>query len=85
MERQTYLNILQKIKEEAKTSPPGILSKGKSIDSYVGHTVINLSDVELTQDQLSALEKASPFAQHQVLPTRQESGLTLKISIEDYA
>ena len=43
MERIKYLEILDNIKEEAKTAPPGILPQGKSMDNYIGHTVINLS------------------------------------------
>ena len=54
-------NILMRIKEEATIAPPGILPKGKSMDSYVGHTVINLSDTTLTEAQVSALEKGLTF------------------------
>ena len=61
MERINYLSILDTIKEEAKTASPGILPKGKSMGSFIGHTVINLSDISLTPDQLSALEKGLTF------------------------
>ena len=54
-------NILMRIKEEATIAPPGILPKGKSMDSYIGHTVINLSDTTLTEAQVSALEKGLTF------------------------
>ena len=54
-------NILNKIKEEAQTCPPGILPKGKSMDSVVGRTVIKLSDTTLTKAQISALEKGLTF------------------------
>ena len=57
MERIKYLQILNNIKEEAKTAPPGILSQGKSMDNYIGHTVVNLSDMTLTTEQTKALEK----------------------------
>ena len=53
--------ILNQIKEEAKIAPPGILPKGKSMDSHIGHTVINLSDTTLTKAQISALEKGLAF------------------------
>ena len=53
--------ILNLIKEEAQTAPPGILPKGKTMDSLVGHTVINLSDITLTENQVSALEKGLTF------------------------
>ena len=61
MEKINYLGILDTIKEEAKLAPPGILPKGKSMDSYIGHTVVNLSDIQLTPDQYSALEKGLTF------------------------
>ena len=54
-------NILKRIKEEAITATPGILPKGKTMDSYIGHTVINLSDTTLTEAQVSALEKGLTF------------------------
>ena len=50
-------NVLMRIKEDATIAPPGILPKWKSMDSYIGHTVINLSDHTLTDAQVSALEK----------------------------
>ena len=34
--------ILNQIKEEAQTAPPGILPKGKTMDSLVGHTCLTL-------------------------------------------
>ena len=52
---------LDSIKEQAKIAPPGILPKGKSMDSHIGHTVINLSDTTLTKAQVSALEKGLTF------------------------
>ena len=54
--------ILYHIKEEAKIAPPpGILPKGKTMDSLVGHTVINLSDITLSESQVLALEKGLTF------------------------
>ena len=56
--------ILDQIKEEAKIAPPpppGILPKGKCMDSLVGHTVINLSDLNLSESQVTALEKRLTF------------------------
>ena len=61
MERIRYLEILNKIKEDAKTALPGILPQGKSMDNYIGHTVINLSDLTLTPEQTTALEKGFTF------------------------
>ena len=48
--------ILEQIKE-AKIASPAILPKGKSMDTLIGHTVINLPDTTLTEAQVSALEK----------------------------
>ena len=62
MERINYPGILDKIKEETKLAPPGILPKGKSMDNYICGTHGYESDVTLTKDQVKALEKASPFA-----------------------
>ena len=53
--------ILDRIKGEAKIVPPGILPKGKTMDSLVGHTVINLSDITLSESQVLALEKGPTF------------------------
>ena len=59
MERIKYPEILNKI-EEAKTAPP-CLPQEKSMDNYIGHTVINLSDVTLTTEQTKALKKGLTF------------------------
>ena len=54
--------MLNEIKEGAKIAPPpGIIPKGKTMDSLVGHTVINLPDITLTENQVSALEKGLTF------------------------
>ena len=52
---------IEQIKEEAKTFPPGILPPGKTFESLIGNNVINISDTELNQAQLSALEKGLTF------------------------
>ena len=61
MERIDYLGILDTIKQEARLAPSGILPKGKSLDTYIGDTVINLSDITLTGEQYSALENGLTF------------------------
>ena len=49
--------ILNRIKEEAKIAPPpGILPKGKTMESLVSHTVISL-----TESQVLTLEKGLTF------------------------
>ena len=55
--------ILGKIEEVAKIFPPGILPKGRTMDSFIGHTVINLFNITLTEAELSALEKGLTFCQ----------------------
>ena len=50
---------MNRIKEDAKTAPLGILPEGKSMDNYVGYTVINLSDVTLTIDQVEVPEETA--------------------------
>ena len=54
MTSSDFDEILNRIKEEAKIAPPGILPKGKTMDSLVGHTVINLSDITLSESQVLA-------------------------------
>ena len=49
------------IKDQAKTFPPGILRPGQSLDSQIGHTVINLSDITLSEAQTKVLEKGLTF------------------------
>ena len=53
---------LQSIKQDAKVFPAGILPPGKNFDSYIGQNVINISDTELSADQVSALEKGLTFS-----------------------
>ena len=62
------MNNILKIKEEAKIASPGILPKGKSMDSLVGLTVINLSDTTLTKTQVSDLEIGLTFLVHTRTP-----------------
>ena len=57
----TVTNLLDKIKQEAINSQPGILPPGKSMRNLIGHTVINISDTHLTQPQTEALQKGLPF------------------------
>ena len=60
--------ILNQIKEEIKIAPLGNLPKGKTMDSLVGHTVISLSDITLSKDQVPALEKALTFLSYPRTP-----------------
>ena len=54
-------SILEQIKSDASTFKPGILPPGKTFESLIGHTVINISDTVLTPSQTSALEKGLTF------------------------
>ena len=74
MERLKYIDTLQNIKEQAKKACPGILPSTKSMQNYIGHTVINLSDHELTYKHTA-----------NIVQTRQLYGMISKISIGDFA
>ena len=56
-DQTTPSQIINEIKQQALEYPKGILRPGQSFDSYIGHTVINLSNVDLSHDQVQALEK----------------------------
>ena len=71
--------ILDHIKEEGKIAPPGILPKGKCMDSLVGHTVINLSDLNLSESQVSALEKGLTFCPTPGPPNKAKIWMDFKI------
>ena len=49
------------LKREALNSRPGILPPGKSMQSLIGHTVVNISEVHLTKHQVEALETGLTF------------------------
>ena len=53
--------ILDQIKLDSQNYPPGILPPGKSMDSLISHTVINISNIDLTQPQVEALQKGLTF------------------------
>ena len=53
--------ILDQIKLKSQNYPAGILPPGKSLDSLIGHTVINISDIDLTTPQIEALQKGLTF------------------------
>ena len=71
-------NFLETLRNEAKTSQPGILPKNTKFESYIGHTVINISDVVLDQDQISALEKGLTFCPTPGLPDKSQIWLDFK-------
>ena len=51
----------EEIELSAINAAPGILPKDTKFESYIGHNVINLSNVQLSTYQLSALEKGLTF------------------------
>ena len=85
MERIKYLEILNKIKEQAPQACPGMLPADKTMANFIGHTVINLSDIELTPNKNQPYKKDSLSVQHQALPIRPWSGMTLKTFIKGFA
>ena len=54
-------DFLDTLRNETKNSPPGILPKNTKFESYIGHTVINISDISLDQHQIRALQKGLTF------------------------
>ena len=58
---ETSKAILEQIKLDSQNYPSGILPPGKSLDSLIGHTVINISDIDLTTPQIEALQKGLTF------------------------
>ena len=64
-------------------APPGIVPPDTTFESYVDHNVINISNTELNEHQVTALEKGlSAFAQHQKVQTNLKYGTNLRNSIE---
>ena len=61
MEGYNFQEILNRVKEEAKIAPPGFLQKGKTMESLIGHTVINLSDETLSKNTSKCLRKRPNF------------------------
>ena len=55
------VDILAQIKEDSQNYPPGILPPGKTMDSLIDHTVINISDTPLDKPQIEALQKGLTF------------------------
>ena len=58
MDNQVKFDLL---KLEAKTAKPGILPPGTKFKSYIGHTVFNISNIDITEPQVKALEKGLTF------------------------
>ena len=77
MEGFNYQEILNQVKE-AKIAPPGFLQKGKTMESLIGHTVINLSDETLSKAQVSALEKGLTFCPTPGPPNKAQIWLDFK-------
>ena len=75
IEDSDFLNTLR---SEAKQARPGILPKDTRFESYIGHTVINLSNTELTEPQLKALEKGLSFYPTPGAPDKSQIWLDFK-------
>ena len=58
MDNQVNIDLLRL---EAQTAKPGILPPNTKFESYIGHTVINISKIDLTEPQVKALEKGLTF------------------------
>ena len=68
--------ILENIKRDAKSFKPGILPPVKNFESLIGYTVINISESELTKNQVSALRRALPSVPPQDHLIKDKSGMT---------
>ena len=71
-------DFLETLKTEAKHSQPGILPKNTKFESYIGHNVINLSNIILEENQIRALEKGLPFCPTPGLPDKSQIWLDFK-------
>ena len=71
-------DFLETLKTEAKNSQPGILPKNTKFQSYIGHNVINLSNIILEENQIRALEKGLTFCPTPGPPDKSQIWLDFK-------
>ena len=71
-------DFLDTLKNEAKYSKPDILPKNTKFESYIGHTIINLSDAILQENQIRALEKGLTFCPTPEPPYKSQIWLDFK-------
>ena len=71
-------SFLDTLRSEAKLVRPGILPKDTKFDSYIGHTVINLSNTTLDQPHIKALQKSLTFYPTPGLPDKSQMWLDFK-------
>ena len=71
-------HFLETLKSEAKSAQPGILPKNTRFESYIGHTVINLSNTDVTEHQIKALEKGLTFCPTPGPPDKSQIWLDFK-------
>ena len=70
--------ILDTLKQEAKTSQPALLPKNTRFESYIGHTVIKISNTVLDKEQVKALEKGLTFCPSPGPPDKSQIWLDFK-------
>ena len=63
---------------EAQSAKPGILPPNTTFESYIGHTVINISNIDLTETQVRALEKGLTFCPTPEPPDKSQIWLDFK-------
>ena len=66
------------LKTEAKLPQPGILPKDTKFESYIGHTVINIFNTNLEENQIRALEKGLTFCPTPGPPDKSQIWLDFK-------
>ena len=71
-------NFLVTLRNEAKNAQPGILPLNTKFESYIGHTVINISNITLDQYQIRTLEKVLTFCPTPGPPDKSQIWLDFK-------
>jgi hypothetical protein len=54
-------DIIDRVSQVTQNIPIGILRPGQKFDNHIGHSVVNLSDISLSETQISILEKGLTF------------------------
>ena len=75
--------FLDTLKDETKSARPGISPRDTKFESYIGHTVINLSNTPLETPQIRALEKGLTFCPTTGSQINHKFGWTSNNSTED--
>ena len=75
MDSQIDIDLLRL---ESQSVRPGILPPNTKFESYIGHTVINVSNIDITEPQVKALEKGLTFCPTPGPPDKSQIWLDFK-------